>query len=218
LPECAARYTLPAELYAEGVRRYGFHGWSYEYVLSTLGAFPPNRIIIAHLGSGASLVAVREGRSLDTTIGLTPSSGIMMGTRSGDLDPELLLYLLREKGYTPAQLEHLLNRRSGLLGIAGSADLQTLRERQESDPLAHLAILMFGYAIRKTIGAYFADLGGLDLLVFTGGIGEHSAQVREHACYGLGALGSCVTVFLGARSSTRTVIAGKVRARCPPVV
>ena len=189
LPEHAARYPLPADLYAQGVRRYGFHGLSYEYVLSTLGAFPPNRVIIAHLGSGASVVAIREGRPIDTTMGLTPSGGIMMGTRAGDVDPGLLLYLQREKGYSAGHLEQLMNHESGLLGIAGSADLQTLSGRQEREPLAHLAILMFGYAVRKTIGAYFAALGGLDLLVFTGGIGEHSGQVREEACRGLEPLG-----------------------------
>jgi len=200
LPERAARYSLPAALYEQGVRRYGFHGLSYEYVLSTLGAIPPNRVIIAHLGSGASVVAVREGRSIDTTMGLTPSGGILMGSRSGDLDPGLLLYLQREKGYSAAQLEHVVNHQSGLLGIAGSADLQTLSERQERDPLAHLAILMFGYAIRKTIGAYFAVLGGLDLLVFTGGIGQHSAQVRKEACYGLDALGVSLDAAKNARN------------------
>jgi acetate kinase len=116
------------------------------------------------------------------------------------LDPGLLVYLQREKGYSATQLEHLVNHQSGLLGIAGSADMQTLSERQEREPLAHLAILMFGYAVRKTIGAYFAVLGGLDLLVFTGGIGEHSAQVRQEACYGLSALGVSLDSAKNARN------------------
>ena len=189
LPERAARYALPSELYAQGIRRYGFHGLSYEFVMSTLGAFPPNRVIIARLGNGASLAAVREGRSIDTTTGFTPSSGIPMGTSAGDVDPGLLFYLQRQKGLSPDAAQHLIDHQSGLLGIGGSTDLRTLSDRQEHDARAHLAILMFGYAVRKTIGAYFAVLGGLDLLVFTGGIGESSAQVRKEACYGLRALG-----------------------------
>jgi acetate kinase len=189
LPERAARYALPAELYAQGIRRYGFHGMSYEFVLSTLGAFPPNRIIIAHLGSDSSLVAVREGRSIDTTAGFTPSGGIPMSTQAGDLDPGLLLYLQREKGLSRQAVQDLVERESGLLAVGGSADVRTLSERQGRDASAHLAILMLGYAVRKAIGAYFAVLGGLDALVFTGGIGESSAQVRKEACHGLRALG-----------------------------
>ena len=189
LPERAARYPLPAAFYAEGVRRYGFHGLSYEFVMSTLGVFPPNRVIVAHLGSGASLAAVREGRSIDTTMGFTPSGGIPMGTRAGDMDPGLLFYLQREKGLTPEALQRVLEYESGLLGIGGSADLRALSQCQEHDPRAHLAILMFGYAVRKTIGAYFAALGGVDVLVFTGGIGASSAQVRRESCYGLSELG-----------------------------
>jgi acetate kinase len=135
------------------------------------------------------LAAVREGRSVDTTMGFTPSGGIMMGTRTGDLDPGLLLYLQREKGYSLAALEHLVDHESGLLGVGGSADLKALAGREAQDPQARLAVLMFGYSVRKAIGAYFAALGGLDLLVFTGGIGEHSPVVRDEACRGLEALG-----------------------------
>lgn len=189
MPQHAARFALPAHLYAEGVRRYGFHGLSYEYVLSTLGEPPPARLIIAHLGNGASLAAIRDGRSIDTTMGLTPGGGIPMGTRSGDLDPGVLLYLMREKGYSASGLEQLLERESGLLGLAGTADMRTLSERFESDEAAHLAITLFGYAVRKAIGAYIAALGGLDVLVFTGGIGEHAPLVRAEACRGLEAFG-----------------------------
>jgi acetate kinase len=189
MPEHAKRFALPAHFYAEGVRRYGFHGLSYEYVLSTLGNPVPPRIIIAHLGNGASLAAIRDGCSVDTTMGFTPAGGILMGTRAGDLDPVLVLYLLREKAYSADTLENLLDRQSGLLGIAGTADMQILAEREASDDKARLAIAMLGYAVKKTIGAYIAVLGGLDLLVFTGGIGEHAPSVRAEACRGLDALG-----------------------------
>ena len=209
LPERAARYPLPAAFYAEGVRRYGFHGLSYEFVMSTLGVFPPNRVIIAHLGSGASLAAVREGRCIDTTMGFTPNGGIFMGTRAGDLDPGLFFYLQREKGLSLEAVQHLLDHESGLLGIGGSADLRTLSDRQERDPFAHLAILMFGYEVRKTIGAYFAALGGVDLLIFTGGIGESSAQVRREACYGLSDLGIVLDDGKNERNE-REINAGRV--------
>jgi acetate kinase len=189
MPECAARFPLPAHFYDEGVRRYGFHGLSYEYVLSTLGAPPPARLIIAHLGNGASLAAIQDGRSIDTTMGFTPTGGIMMGTRSGDLDPGLVLYLLREKGFSVAGLEQLVEKDSGLLGIAGQSDMRTLVQHQADDERARLAVAMLGYQVRKTIGAYIAVLGGLDVLVFTGGIGEHTPAVRSEACRGLEAFG-----------------------------
>jgi acetate kinase len=189
MPAHAARYALPDHFYEEGVRRYGFHGLSYEYVLAKLGTPPPSRLIVAHLGNGVSLAAIKEGRSLDTTMGFTPGGGIMMGTRAGDLDPGLLLYLIREKQYSAQRLEQLLERESGLLAVGGSADVRLLNERRARDPRADLAITMLGYAVRKVIGAYVAVLGGLDLLVFTGGIGEHSPAVREEACRGLEAMG-----------------------------
>jgi acetate kinase len=200
MPEHAARFALPTRLYGEGVRRYGFHGLSYEYILSALGEPPPARLIIAHLGNGASLAAVLHGRSIDTTMGLTPGGGILMGTRSGDLDPGVLLYLLREKGYSVAGLERLLERESGLLGISGSADMRALSERFEHDEAARLAVTMFGYAVRKAIGAYVAALGGVEALVFTGGIGEHSPLVRSEACRGLGAFGIALDEASNARN------------------
>ncbi len=200
MPEHAARFALPARLYAEGVRRYGFHGLSYEYIMSTLGEPPPARVIIAHLGNGASLAAIRDGHSIDTTMGLTPGGGVLMGTRSGDLDPGVLLYLQREKGYSVDSLERLLERESGLLGVAGTADMRTLSERFERDEAARLAITMFGYAVRKAIGAYMAVLGGLDVLVFTGGIGEHAPLVRAEACRGLEVFGIALDDASNARS------------------
>jgi acetate kinase len=189
LPEVARRLPLPPRFADHELRRYGFHGLSYEYVLSTLAPPLPERIVIAHLGNGASLAAVRSGRSIDTTMGLTPTGGILMGTRTGDLDPGVLLYLLREKGVSPAELEELVDKESGLVGIGGYSDMQTLLEKRNRDPRAALAVAMFGYSVRKAIGAMAAALGGLDLLVFTGGIGEHSTEVRKAACEGLDVLG-----------------------------
>jgi len=189
MPEVAQRYALPRALWDEGVRRYGFHGISYEYIMRSLGANPPSRLIIAHLGNGASMAAVKNGKPLDTTMGFTPSGGIMMGTRSGDLDPGIILYLL-SKGHSDAlKLNQLVNHQSGLLGVSGISDMKTILERIESEPNAAMALQMFCYQIRKQIGALTAALGGLDLLVFTGGIGERAAPVRWEACSGLDYLG-----------------------------
>lgn len=189
LPEVAARFALPRELSDQGIHRYGFHGLSYEYVVSTLRPLP-ERLVVAHLGSGASLAAILRGRSVDTSMGFTPTGGIPMGTRSGDLDPGILIHLVRERGYDVKQLEDLLEHRSGLLGVAGSADMKTLVARsEEGDVAARQAIELFAYAIKQRVGAYAATLGGIDCLVFTGGIGERAPLVRELACAGLGFLG-----------------------------
>ncbi len=212
LPDCAAHFAIPKALFDEGIRRYGFHGLSYQYVLSTLGTPPPGRVVVAHLGSGASLAAIKDGRSVDTTMGLTPGGGIPMGTRSGDLDPGLVLYLMREKGFSCDQVEQLLERESGLLGIAGSADMRDLVQRHESDALARLAIEVLGYSVRKTIGAYMAVLGGLDVLVFTGGIGEHTPLIREAACEGLSSLGVALDATKNARNEAE-IQHGSSRAR-----
>ena len=202
LPEVARRFALTDELYVAGVHRYGFHGLSYEYILSALGTPPPERLIVAHLGSGASLCAIKAGRSIDTSMGLTPTGGIPMGTRSGDLDPGLLLYLMRERGYDPDRLEQLLNHESGLLGIGGSSDMSVLLSRTGSvNRRALSAIELFAYAIKKQIGAYVAALGGVDCLVFTGGIGEHAPLVRELACGGLEALGIELSPTLNAENA-----------------
>lgn len=190
IPELALRLALPRQLWDEGVRRYGFHGLSYEYVVEALGSELPERVVIAHLGNGASLVALRGGAPLDTTMGFTPTGGVMMGTRSGDLDPGVLLYLMREKGLDAEGLSELLNHRSGLRGVSEtSSDMKTLLQSRGSDPRADQAIRMFCYQVRKQIGALAAALGGLDLLVFTGGIGERAGAVREEICDGLQHLG-----------------------------
>ena len=191
LPEAAARFALPGELFLEGVRRYGFHGLSYESILRRLSQNLPRRVVIAHLGNGASLVAVENGLSVDTTMGLTPTGGIPMGTRSGDLDPGVLLHLVRTKQLDADALEGLLNHDSGLVGLSGgTADMRELQaSAHRGSAQAGLAIEIFCRSIRKAIAAFAAVLHGLDLLVFTGGIGEHSAKVRSSVCDGLDFLG-----------------------------
>lgn len=193
MPARAERFPLPRELWDAGVRRYGFHGISYEYIMQVLGAELPPRLIVAHLGNGASMAALENGRPLDTTMGFTPAGGFMMGTRPGDLDPGVLLYLLERKGYDAAQLSRLVNLESGLLGVSGlSSDVKTLLGARATNADAAEAIEMFCYQIRKAIGAMAAALGGLDLLVFTGGIGEHAAAVRAQVCQGLAHLGLAI--------------------------
>ena len=190
MPEVAQRFPLPRRFWEEGVRRYGFHGLSFEYIVETLGDASQGAVIVAHLGNGASLAAVRDGQPVDTTMALTPTAGLMMGTRTGDLDPGALLYLMNEEGYDPAGLAHLINEESGLLGVsATTSDMKRLIDASSSDPRAEQAIELFCYLARKQIGAMAAALGGLDLLVFTGGIGERAAPVREKICSGLGFLG-----------------------------
>jgi acetate kinase len=190
LPEVARRFALPAALYERGVRRYGFHGLSCEYVVSTFGARLPARLVVAHLGSGASMTAIRDGRSVDTSMGFTPAGGLPMGTRAGDLDPGVLIHLLREPGRSVDGLEKLVNQESGLLGVAGSSDMTELVSRAQAGSVtARAGIELFAYAVKKQVGAYAAVLGGLDCLVFTGGIGEHAPLVRELSCADLTALG-----------------------------
>lgn len=190
LPELAQRFPLPRNLWDHGVRKYGFHGLSYEYILDVLGEAAKGRTIIAHLGNGASMAAVRDGQPLDTTMGFTPTGGLMMGTRCGDLDPGVLLYLLREEGRSVAGIDDLVNHQSGLLGVSGiSSDMKTLLEMRNSDPRASLAVEMFCYHVRKHIGALTAVLEGIETLVFTGGIGEQAAPVRLSVCRGLAYLG-----------------------------
>jgi len=189
LPDVARRLPLPRKLHDQGIRRYGFHGLSYEYLVEALGSNARGRAIFAHLGNGASMVALRDGTPQDTTMGFTPSGGFMMGTRTGDLDPGVLLYLL-DGGMSPGDLAHLVNHESGLLGVSGStSDMKRLLERRIDDAEAGLAFEMFCYQIRKFIGGFAAVLGGVDCLVFTGGIGEHAAAVRDRVCSGLDFLG-----------------------------
>ena len=191
IPEVGSRFALPRPLFDEGIHRYGFHGLSYESIVRQLGPELPGRTVIAHLGNGASLAAVKDGRSVDTSMGLTPTGGIPMATRSGDLDPGVLLYLLRVKRMNADSLEHMLNRESGLIGIsAGKSDMRDLESAAASgDQKAQMAIEVFCTGIRKVIAAYAAVLGGLEMLVFSGGIGEHSAPVRGSVCNGLSFLG-----------------------------
>lgn len=190
MPEIAQRLPLLRELWDEGLRRYGFHGLSYEYVLDVLGETSNGRIIIAHLGNGSSMAAVHNRQPLDTTMGFTPTGGFMMGTRSGDLDPGILLYLMKVKGYGITQIDNLVNHQSGLLGVSMiSSDMKTLLDKRKSDLNADQAVEMFCYQVRKHIGALTAVLGGIDTLIFTGGIGENASPVRLGICQGLEHLG-----------------------------
>lgn len=191
MPFEARHYPLPRALWKEGVIHYGFHGLSYESIMQQLQPLSPgNRVIIAHLGNGASLAAIQKGRSVDTTMGMTPIGGLMMSTRAGDLDPGVLLYLLEEKGMTGSELSRMLNKSSGLKAVSEeSGDVQQLLEQEDTHPQAAEAILMFCYHVRKNIGALAAVLGGVDTLVFTGGIGEHAATIRSRICKGLEFLG-----------------------------
>lgn len=194
MPRVAQMYPLPPSLAAAGVIRYGFHGLSCEFIVQALRAIDAGaaqgRIIIAHLGNGASLTAVREGVSVDTTMGFTPTGGIMMGTRSGDLDPGVLLHLLEAQGMQGTALNRLVNHEAGLLGVSGlSGDMRDLLGKESSDPRAADAVTLFCYLARKSVGALVAALGGVDTLIFTAGIGEHSAPIRERICEGLEFLG-----------------------------
>jgi acetate kinase len=195
MPHVAERYALPGSLYHEGLRRFGFHGLSCEYILQELaqeaGATAASgKLIVAHLGNGASMTAIEGGRSLDTTMGLTPTGGLVMSVRSGDLDPGVILYLLQEKGMTPEAVNHLVNQQAGLLGISGvSPDMQDLLAQSGAKPDAALAVDIFCYQARKFIGALAAAMGGIDTFVFTGGIGENSAIIRAKICEPLKFLG-----------------------------
>lgn len=191
MPEVAFHFAIPQRYADAGIRRYGFHGISYESLVHHFGAKVPQRAIFAHLGNGSSLCALRNGMSIDTTMGLTPTGGIPMATRSGDLDPGVIIYLLRNDKLDADKLEDLLNHESGLFALSsGEGNVRALEERARSgDHKAQLALDIFALSVRKTIGAYLALLGGADLLVFTGGIGEHSEYIRNAATHGLEALG-----------------------------
>ncbi len=192
LPPIARRFALPRELGERGIRRYGFHGLSYEHIASVLpdylGAAAEGRVVVAHLGNGASLCAMRQGRSVETSMSFTPLDGIPMASRSGALDPGVLLYLLREEGMSPDQLEDLLQHRAGLLGVSGiSSDVRELLE--SDDPHATEALDLFAYRTAQAIAGHAVALGGIDALVFTAGIGEHAAPVRAAICHHLTWLG-----------------------------
>jgi acetate kinase len=186
LPDVSRILPIAKELQSDGVQRYGFHGLSCESIVGQLADDLPDRLVIAHLGSGASVTAVKGGRSIDTSMGLTPSGGVIMGTRSGDLDPGVLVYLMREKKFDVAMIEALVDQRSGLLGISGvGSDIRRLHEVASSNDDARLAIEMFCYSARKQVAAMIAALEGADMIVFTGGVGENDAAVRAAICGGL---------------------------------
>ena len=190
MPEAAARLPLPKKYWDAGIRKYGFHGLSCESIVHALGERLPKHLIVAHLGNGASITAVVDGESVDTTMGLTPTGGVIMGTRPGDLDPGVLLHLLNS-GTGAKELAKLLDKESGLLGISGSAsDMRKMHEAADKgDKNAELAIEMFARVAAKAIGGFAATMGKLDTLVFTGGIGEHDADVRGRICSGMETLG-----------------------------
>jgi acetate kinase len=212
LPEKAARFALPQNFFQEGIRRYGFHGLSYESILKLLGKNSPKRMVIAHLGNGASLAAIQDSHCVDTTMGLTPTGGIPMSTRSGDLDPGVILYLLRNKSMNADKVEALLNRHSGLAALSGgTADMRDLKKLAEGgDAACRLAIEVFATAIRKTVAAFAAILGGLDLLVFTGGIGEHDPKLRASVCAGLDFMGISLNVQRNSRNDPVISVDGAV--------
>jgi acetate kinase len=195
LPAVARMLPIPRRYAEAGIQRYGFHGLSYAYILTELtrvaGPAPAmGSVVVAHLGSGASLAAIRDGVSIDTTMGFTPAGGIVMGTRPGDLDPGVLWTILNRERWGPAALDDFIHHRCGLLGVSEtSSDMQELLARESSDSRAADAVALFCYQVRKAIGAFSAVLGGLDVLVFTGGIGERSAVIRSRICAGLGYLG-----------------------------
>ena len=186
LPDVASTLPISKDLRSEGIRRYGFHGLSCESIVHQLACEVPERLIVAHLGNGASVTAIRNGKSIDTSMGMTPTGGVIMGTRTGDLDPGILVYLIREKKLDADALEQLVDHRSGLRGISGlNGDMRGLHQAAFSNGDARLAIEMFCYSVRKQIAAMIAVLGGVDMVVFTGGIGENDAMVRAMICEGL---------------------------------
>ncbi len=198
MPKAAYMYPLPMEYYtSDHVRRYGFHGTSHRFVsqrvCEMLGTTPEGkRIICCHIGNGASISAIKDGKSIDTTMGLTPTEGLMMGTRSGDVDPGALLFLMEKYNLTPAEMLNIINKKSGVLGITGlSSDMRDVVEAAEekNDKRAQLALDMYELRILKYIGAYAAELGGVDIIAFTGGVGENQYQTRKRVCRQLEYLG-----------------------------
>ena len=195
MPRVATQLAIPRRLESKGLRRYGFHGLSYTYLLEEIARLgsvtaAQGRIILAHLGNGASMAAVHRGQSIDTSMGLTPASGLPMGTRSGDVDPGLALFLERAGQMTSQAVNNMLNYESGLFGLSEtSSDMSDLLERESSDFRAAEAVALFCYQAKKWLGAYAAALGGLDTLVFAGGIGENAPVVRARICAGLAFLG-----------------------------
>ena len=194
MPAEAFRYALPNSFYTElGIRAYGFHGTSHKYVAEQAGLYlqnPAAKLITVHLGNGCSITAVKAGQSVDTSMGFGPLSGLIMGTRSGDLDPSVIFHLINQLGYDPEQVNTLLNKRSGMLGLTGFSDLRDITKAiAAGDPNADLAYDLYAYRIKKYIGAYAAALNGLDALVFTAGVGENDPLIRKRVCRDLDFLG-----------------------------
>ena len=195
MPRVAKLLPIPRRFDARGIQRFGFHGLSYAFLMEELERIAGRRaargrVILAHLGNGASMAAVRDGKSIDTSMGFTPAAGIPMSTRSGDLDPGLVWYLARTEAMTGKQFHEMVHHQSGLLGVSGiSSDMRDLLAREARNPHAAEAVALFCYQVRKWIGAFAAALGGVDTLVFAGGIGENAFQVRARACQGLEFLG-----------------------------
>jgi acetate kinase len=220
LPDVARILPVPRAMQLDGIQRYGFHGLSCESILHQLSQEPvpvqAGRLVIAHLGNGASVTAVKCGKSIDTSMGLTPSGGVMMGTRSGDLDPGLLAYLMRERKFDAAMVEALVDHQSGLLGVSGLfSDMRSLRGVAPSNPDARLAVDMFCYCVRKQVAAMIAALDGADLLVFTGGIGENDAESRTAISSGLSWIGIGLDQ---ARNRARRNPISDASSRCPVLV
>ena len=207
LPRVARLLPIPRSYDEAGVRRFGFHGLSYAYLLDELeriaGAQAAHgRVILAHLGSGASMVALKERKSIDTTMAFTPTAGLVMGTRPGDLDPGLLVYMMRIEKKTPEEMDEFISHKCGLIGVSGTGyDMRDLIARRSADPRAAEAVDLFCYSAKKFIGAYAAALGGLDTLVFSAGIGEHSHEVREQICAGMEFLGLSLDSARNAQSA-----------------
>ncbi len=207
LPRVARQLAIPRRYEAKGLQRYGFHGLSYAYLMEELARLgdrtsTSGRAILAHLGSGASMAAVRNGTSIDTSMGFTPTSGLVMSTRAGDLDPGLAYYLARTEQMTAAAFQHMVNHESGLLGVSEiSSDMRDLLAKESVDVRAAEAIALFCYQAKKWIGSFAAALGGVDTLVFTGGIGENTPVVRARICEGLGFLGISLEESRNAKSA-----------------
>jgi acetate kinase len=195
MPDLAQMYGLPRHLQDKGIIRFGFHGISCEYLINELRRqqgpeAADGRLVIAHLGNGASMTAIRHSKSVDTTMGFTPAGGLVMSTRSGDLDPGVLVYLLEEEGVQPSSLNEIINRKSGLLGLSRiSSDMKDLLDKEREDPHARMAVTLFCYQAKKFLGALATTLGGLDTLIFTAGIGENAPTIRWRICEGMEFLG-----------------------------
>ena len=223
MPRVAQLLPIPRRFDAKGIRRYGFHGLSYAYLLDELTRIAGvetagGRVILAHLGSGASLAAVQDGQPIDTSMGFTPTGGLPMGTRTGDLDPGVAWYLMQSEQLTPDQFNHLINHESGLLGVSETtSDMRDLLERQLGDVRAAEAVELFCYQTKKGIGAFSAVLGGLETLVFSGGIGEKAPEIRYRICSGLAFLGIAIDKHRnGANAGVISTDASRVTVRVIP--